>query len=88
MNTTYYIVRLNWSGDVSYGVDEGSYIAGIFTCREDAEAFIDSPAFEEKRKQVYEENSRFNGGSVEDDIVRFDSSEKEPLCFGGAGYLE
>lgn len=91
----YWIIVLEYDGEVTWGVHKSFYIAGIYTS--EAEAFnalrydrmteLENLAKEHAQMKIIDD-----GGYVTASIVEFDpdsTSEKTNiLCIGGAWYVE
>ncbi len=88
MGKKYYVVFIGWDGEVSYGVDNAFYLAQICETKEDAKAYIESPACKERVKEIREKYD-LNGdyGEIEVFYSEF-SNHNETVFIGGACYLE
>lgn len=87
MSKKYYVVFIDWDGDVSYGVDSSTYLAQICESEEDAKAYIDSTACKARVEEIEEERGAWASGSAEAFYEEF-SNHDEPLYSGGGCYLE
>lgn len=87
---TYYLVRLNFDADVSYGINTTQYICGIYETPYPAERFIERMANKEAKMAYL--NNRF--GYVEwkdlDDYMfsLVTVPADDCIAFGGGFYIE
>lgn len=87
MEKGYWLVIIDWHGEVSYGVDEASYLARIFENQKEAEEFTKSDAGKQLLNELEEDCSPYNSGRCEFTILQFKNGDEPPFLGGGA-YLE
>lgn len=87
MEKEYWLVIIWWHGEVSYGVDEASYLARIFENQKEAEEFTKSDPAKQLLNDFEENCSPYDSGVCEYTILQFKNGNEPPFIGGGA-YLE
>lgn len=90
INMNYWVVLINRSGCVSYGVSEEFYLAGIFYSRKRAEAYSKSDKIKQFVSKLNTRNCIEEAyPDIDVRVAEFDpTSEKGPLMVGSATYYE
>lgn len=92
----YWLIIIDWDGDVDYGVERSSYLAGIYTSRKAAEKALKSDEIKSKIKEIKPvlTESEWDWQPPKDGdcyarIMEFDSFKHPNSCFlGGGSYQE
>lgn len=83
----YWLCLLGWCGDVSYGVDEATYLFGIYKSEEEAERAAASQKFKDLCAEIERQHDSDEGTYPY--VVEFDPEKNqniENLLFLGGGY--
>lgn len=89
MGKQYFLVFFKWEGNVSYGIDEETYLAKIYRTKEAADAYMESQKCKDEMALIMARNAEryYEGGSIDVYCQRF-TSNRRPAYVSGAFYLE
>lgn len=81
-----YLLVFKWNNYVSYGVDSGMDILGVFDSKELAEAALSEQ--ESKMESETEDAARYYGGWYGLHEAKLNQLPPEPICSGSGFYVE
>ena len=85
----YWLIIIDWDGDVDYGVDRASFLGGIYISKEEAEEAMHLERIAKKIEEVRELCSGYSDGCCEARLMEFDpNGDINDHYLGGGSYLE